>query len=59
VSVCLPLAVLPYGGDPERNYTFLQQVVANLGPLMGLALVAGLGWQMVSARRRREVAAVH
>jgi hypothetical protein len=25
---------------------------------MGLALVAGLGWQMVSARRRREVAAV-
>ena len=59
VCVCLPLAVLPYGGDPERNYTFGQQVVANLGPLMGLALVAGLGWQMVSAHRKREVAAVH
>ena len=45
-------------GDPERNYTFLQQVIANLGPLLGLALVAGLGWQMVSAHRKREVAAV-
>jgi len=33
--------------------------VANLGPLMGLALVVGLGWQMVSAHRKREVAAVH
>ena len=58
VSACLPLAVLPYGGDRERDYTFLQQVVANLGPLLGLALVAGLGWQMVVAHRRRAVAAV-
>lgn len=58
VSLCLPLALLPYGYDAELSYTGLQQLVANLGPLMGLALVAGLGWQMVSDRRRRAVAAV-
>lgn len=58
VCACLPLAVLPYGGDRERDFTFLQQVVANLGPLLGVALVAGLGWQMMVARRQREAAAV-
>lgn len=59
VSACLPLAVLPYGGDRERTFTFLQQVVANLGPLLGVALVAGLGWQLMVARRKRVSAAVH
>ena len=59
VSLCLPLAVLPYGYDAELAYTFLQQLVANLGPLLGLALVGGLGWQMVNAQRKRAVAAVH
>ena len=59
VSACLPLAVLPYGGDRERDFTVLQQVVANLGPLLGVALVVGLGWQMLVAQRKREVAAVH
>ena len=58
VCACLPLAVLPYGGDRERDFTFVQQVVANLGPLLGVALVAGLGWQMLVARRKREAAAV-
>ncbi len=58
VCACLPLAVLPYGGDRERTFTVLQQLVANLGPLLGVALVAGLGWQMLVARRRREAAAV-
>jgi alpha-1,2-mannosyltransferase len=58
VSLCLPLALLPYGYDAELSYTGLQQVVANLGPLMGLVLVAGLGWQLVSTRRRRAGAAV-
>lgn len=58
VCACLPLAVLPYGGDPERNYHLGQQLIANAGPLMGVALVAGLGWQMVVAQRRRATAAV-
>jgi alpha-1,2-mannosyltransferase len=58
VTICLPLALLPYGYDAELAYTGLQQLVANLGPLMGLALVAGLAWQMVSSQRKRSVAAV-
>jgi alpha-1,2-mannosyltransferase len=55
VSLCLPLAVLPYGYDQERSFTVLQQLVANLGPLLGLALVIGLAWRMVSARTPRTV----
>ena len=49
VATCLPLAVLPYGFDRERDYDALQQLVANLGPLLGLALVTGLAWQLVIA----------
>lgn len=59
VCACLPLALLPYGGGQERSFTLLQQVVANLGPLLGVALVVGLGWQMLVAHRNREAAAVH
>ena len=51
VSVCLPLAVLPYGFDRERDFTFLQQLVANLGPLLGLALIVGLAARMVTRAR--------
>ena len=51
VSLCLPLAVLPYGYDAERTYSPLQELVANLGPLLGVALIIGLGWRMVSNRR--------
>ena len=58
VCACLPLALLPYGGGQERSFTLLQQVVANLGPLLGVALVVGLGWQMLVAHRNREAAAV-
>lgn len=47
VSAGLPLAVLPYGGGRERNFTLLQQVVANFGPLLGAALVVALGVAMV------------
>ena len=47
VSVCLPLAVLPYGGGRERYYTSLQQLVANLGPVMGAGLVVALGIRLV------------
>jgi len=57
VSACLPLAALPYGGDRERDFTLLQQVVANLGPMLGLALVIGLaGQQVVRARARVRLA---
>jgi alpha-1,2-mannosyltransferase len=52
VCACLPLAVLPYAGGRERSFTFLQQVVANLGPVVGAALVVGLAWQLVVATRR-------
>ena len=58
VCACLPLALLPYGGGQEREFTLLQQVVANLGPLLGVALIVGLGWRMLVAHRNREVAAV-
>lgn len=51
VCACLPLAVLPYGGGRERNFSLLQDVVANLGPLLGVALVVGLAWQLVSGSR--------
>jgi alpha-1,2-mannosyltransferase len=47
VSICLPLAVLPYGGGRERSFDFLQQSVANLGPILGVVLVVGLAWQLV------------
>ena len=51
VSLCLPLAVLPYGFDRERDFTALQQVVANLGPLLGVALIIGLAGRLVSKAR--------
>ena len=47
ISVCLPLAVLPYAGGRERFYTPLQQLVANLGPVMGAGLVVALGIRLV------------
>ena len=34
-AACLPLALLPYGGGRERQYDALQQLVANLGPVLG------------------------
>jgi alpha-1,2-mannosyltransferase len=51
VSICLPLAVLPYGGGRERSFDFLQQFVANLGPVLGVALVVGLAWQLILSTR--------
>lgn len=48
VCICLPLAVLPYGGGRERSFDVLQQTVANLGPVLGVVLVAGLAWQLLA-----------
>ena len=53
VCVCLPLAVLPYGGGRERQFDVLQQAVANLGPILGVILVVGLAWQLVVTTRTR------
>lgn len=53
VCACLPLAVLPYAGGREHNFTFLQQVIANLGPVLGVVLIVGLAWQLVVGARRR------
>jgi alpha-1,2-mannosyltransferase len=55
VAVCLPLAVLPYGGGRERQFDFLQQLVANLGPVLGVILLVGLAWQMVVATRAQPI----
>jgi alpha-1,2-mannosyltransferase len=52
VCACLPLALLPYGGARERQYDALQQLVVNLGPVLGAILVAGLAWQLVITTRR-------
>jgi alpha-1,2-mannosyltransferase len=48
VCACLPLALLPYGGGRERTFDLLQQTVANVGPLLGVLLVAGLAWQLAA-----------
>ena len=55
VCVCLPLALLPYGHGQERQYDFLQQVVANLGPVLGVILLVGLAWQLVASTRAQPV----
>ncbi len=52
VCACLPLALLPYGRAVERQYNGLQQLVANLGPVVGVLLVAGLAAQLVVSTRQ-------
>jgi alpha-1,2-mannosyltransferase len=52
VSACLPLALLPYGSARELEYDAVQQLVANLGPIVGVVLIAGLAWQLVVSTRR-------
>ncbi|RCK71432.1 DUF2029 domain-containing protein [Desertihabitans brevis] len=51
VSICLPLATLPYGQDVERSYGPLQDLVGSLGPLTGLALLVVLAVQQLRASR--------
>ena len=47
ICACLPLAVLPYGGSFELHYTAFQQLIANLGPVMGAGLILALAVRMV------------
>jgi alpha-1,2-mannosyltransferase len=52
VSLCPPLALLPYGKQVELTYTPLQELVANLGPLTGVALVLALTVRLLVVHRR-------
>ena len=52
VCLCPPLALLPYGKQVELTYTPLQELVANLGPLTGVALVVALTVRLLVVRRR-------
>jgi alpha-1,2-mannosyltransferase len=54
VCLCPPLALLPYGKQVELTYTPLQELVANLGPLLGVALVLALSVRLLVARGRDE-----
>lgn len=50
VCACLPLAVLPYGKGAELGYDALQELVANLGPVLGVVLVVGLAVHLLRHR---------
>ena len=52
VSLCPPLALLPYGDSVERTYTPLQELVANLGPVIGVVLVLALTVHLLATRKR-------
>jgi alpha-1,2-mannosyltransferase len=57
VSLCPPLALLPYGKNGgltyvELTYTPLQELVANLGPVTGVVLVVALTVHLLATRRR-------
>jgi alpha-1,2-mannosyltransferase len=61
ISLCLPLAVLPYGSHKEVGYTAVQKLVGNLGPTLGTLLVLGLvvhaSVSIAAGRRRRTASA--
>ncbi len=58
IALCLPLAVLPYGGHKELAYTAGQKLVGNLGPVLGSVLILGLAVQALVAMRRGRVGAL-
>ncbi|MDN5725087.1 MAG: glycosyltransferase 87 family protein, partial [Propionibacteriales bacterium] len=51
VAACLPLSLLPYGKGAADSYSALQQVIANLGPVLGVVIALGLAAQWLMARR--------
>jgi len=57
IALCLPLAVLPYGGHKELAYTLGQKLVGNLGPMLGSALVLALCVHAVMTVRTERAAA--
>lgn len=56
ISACLILSVMPYGAGIEGKYNLWGQLVGNAGPLLGTALVLGLGvdWVAGGGLRRAE-----
>jgi alpha-1,2-mannosyltransferase len=55
IALCLPLAVLPYGGHKELAYTVGQKLVGNLGPTLGSVLIVALGVHALVSTRRGKV----
>lgn len=53
VSVCLPLSVLPYESGAAEVYNAGQLFVANLGPVLAVALVVQLGVHLLRDRNAR------
>src|SRR5665647_2776116 len=54
IALCLPLAVLPYGGHKELAYTIGQKLVGNLGPTLGTLLILALGVHALVTMRKDE-----
>lgn len=56
ISIQLPLTVLPYVFGAAEDYTFGQDLVANITPLVGLCLYLGLLVHLVGRPRGEAVA---
>lgn len=54
-AVCPVLAFLPYGNNIELTYGPAQRLVANLGPLLGSAVLLGAALSLVGRARPRRV----
>ncbi|QGN33126.1 glycosyltransferase 87 family protein [Microlunatus sp. Gsoil 973] len=55
VSACLPLALLPYSAGAADSYDALQELIANLGPLLITAVLIAAALLMVVRSRRQAV----
>ena len=52
-GVCSHAAGAAWGR--ERQFDFLQQLVADLGPMLGVILLVGLAWQLVVSTRAQPI----
>ncbi|HET7723689.1 MAG TPA: glycosyltransferase 87 family protein [Propionibacteriaceae bacterium] len=55
IALCLPLAILPYGGHVELSYTAGQKLVGNLGPTIGTILILTLAVHAFVTWRRERI----
>ena len=51
IAVQLPLTVLPYAFGAAAHYTWWQDLIGNVTPLVGLAIYLGLGIDLLIRRR--------
>jgi alpha-1,2-mannosyltransferase len=51
ISACLPLALLPYNAGAADSYNALQELIANLGPLLISAVLIACAISMISQSR--------